>query len=133
MSLAALLLRGRAKAEALMVDACTIRRVLPNATITDPLTGDVTHQYDIVYQGICRVQTQGNWGERRDVAQDNLVLLTLQVQLPMTATGLRSNDEITVDASVFDPDLVGRVMRVRDLHHKTHATSRRLMCTEITG
>jgi uncharacterized protein (DUF2237 family) len=125
------LARGRAAAEAIMVDSCTIRR--RTGTTTDLSTGEVTPTYSVLYTGKCRVQSSGNWGEARDVGEAALVLLTLQVQLPIAVVGLEKGDEITIDASVHDPDLVGRVVRIRDLHHKSHATSRRVMCTEVTG
>jgi hypothetical protein len=126
------LARGRAAAEAIMVDTCTIRR--RTGATTNPTTGAVTPTYSVLYAGQkCRIQTSGNWGEARDVGEAALVLLTLQVQLPIAVTGLEKSDEITIDASVHDPDLVGRVVRIRDLHHKSHATSRRVMCTEVTG
>lgn len=115
-----------------MVDSCTIRR--RTGTTTDTTTGAVTPTFSTLYTGQkCRVQSSGNWGEARDVGEAALVLLTLQVQLPVAVTGLEKGDEITIDTSVHDPDLVGRVVRIRDLHHKSHATSRRVMCTEVTG
>lgn len=115
-----------------MVDSCTIRR--RTGTTTDLSTGEVTPTYSTLYTTQkCRVQSSGNWGEARDVGEAALVLLMLQVQLPIAVVGLEKGDEITIDASVHDPDLVGRVVRIRDLHHKSHATSRRVMCTEVTG
>jgi hypothetical protein len=127
-----LLAQGRAAAEALMVDSCTIRR--RTGDTTNLTTGAVTPTYSVLYAAQkCRVQTNGGWGEPRDIGEAALVLLTLQVQLPIAVTGLRKGDEITIDTSVHDPDLVGRVVRIKDLHHKSHATSRRVMCTEVTG
>ena len=32
-----------------------------------------------------------------------------------------------------DADLIGRLFRVRDLAHKTHATARRVQCEEVTS
>ena len=62
-----------------------------------------------------------------------MLLLRLEVQLPMTVTGLRVSDEITIDTSAHDPDLVDRVFLVRDLAHKSHATARRVQVTEKTS
>lgn len=128
-----LLARGRARAEALMVDTCTIER--PTGTkIRDENTGGFTRVMQPLYTGQrCRVQSRGYWGQRTDVGQADLILLQLEIQLPVSVTGLRVHDVITVTASVNDPDLVGRKFRLKDEMHKSHATSRRVMCTEITG
>lgn len=132
MSRAAVLARGRAAAEAGMVDACQIRRVTGRAT--DPFSGVETPTYlnPDVYAGKCRVQQALAQAQQQDVGQDYLLLLRLEVQLPMTVVGLRVGDEITITASVSDPDLPGRVFLVRDLFHKTDATARRVQCTERT-
>lgn len=132
MSAEVALLRGRRLAESLMVDTCTIRR--RSGQTQDPDTGVVTPTYTILYSGQkCRVQSRGYWGQRTDVGQNDLILLQLEVQLPIAVTGLRVHDEITVTASVHDPDLVNRRFVLKDEMHKSHATSRRVMCTEITG
>lgn len=131
MSRATILAAGRAAAEEGMVDACTIRRRTGQAEDLD--TGVVTPTYATVYSGKCRIQARGHWGEQRDVGQADVVVLTLEVQLPNSVTGLQVADQITIDASVHDPDLPGRVLAVKDLNHKSHATARRPLCTEVTG
>lgn len=131
MTRASILAAGRAAAEAGMVDSCTIRRVTGRST--DPVTGVVSDVLTEVYSGKCRVQTQGNWGERRDVAQDSMVLLTVQVQLPISVTDARAEDRITIDSSVNDAALVGKVFLMRDEHYKSEATARRVMVTRVTG
>lgn len=115
-----------------MVDECTVRRV--TGETTHPDTGAVTPTYAVILTGQkCKVQTRGNWGEPRDVGEAALVVLSVEVHFPIAVTGVQVRDEITIDASVHDPDLVGRVLRVKDLHHKSFATARRVMCQEVTG
>lgn len=130
MSRDSVLAAGRRAAEAGMVDACTIRRV--TGKTTNSVTGVVTKTHATLYTGKCRVQQQRALAEQRDVAEDRVLLLRLEVQLPVSATGLRTSDEITITAS-RDADLVGRVLLIRDLAHKTDATSRRVQVTERTG
>lgn len=123
---------GRAAAEALMVDRCTIRR--RTGETVDPDTGDVTPTYTVLYSDQrCRAQSRGYWGERRDVGEADLIVLQIELQLPIAVTGLQVSNEVTIDASVHDPDLIGRVLRIKDLSHKSHATARRVMCLEVTG
>jgi hypothetical protein len=50
----------------------------------------------------------------------------------VSVTGLEVGDEVTITAS-RDPDLIGRAFLVRDLFHKTDASSRRVQLTERTG
>ncbi len=134
MSRAALLARARAAANAGMVDTCTIRR---------PISGEETDGYGTVvtsyadpdpYSGSCRVQqTRQTSSSERDIAEDQVVLLAVEVQLPMTVTGLQIGAEIHMTASVSDPDLPGRVFRISSLAHKTDASARRVQCTERTA
>lgn len=131
MSAASALAAGRRAAERLMVDACTIRRVTSSAT--DPNTGVITPTYTTIYGGKCRVQQAQALGEARQAGEAHLVMLRLEVQLPMTVTGLAEADEVTITASAHDPDLVGRVMLIRDLAHKSHATARRVQVQERTS
>lgn len=125
------LARGRAAAEQGMVDACTIRRVA--SVTTDPLTGATTPTWTDLYAGKCRVQQHQAQAQREDVAEDHLLLLRLEVQLPMSVTSLEVGDEITMTSSAHDPDLPGRVFLIHDLAHKTEATARRVQCVERTG
>lgn len=129
MSRAALLARARAAAQAGMADTCTIRRRAGETT--DENSGVVTPTWDALYAGKCRVQQAIAQAAQHDVGEDYLLQMRLEVQLPMAVTGLAVGDEVTITASQ-DPDLVGRVFLVRDLFHKTDASSRRVGVTERT-
>lgn len=123
---------GRRMAESLMVDSCTVRR--RTGETTDVNTGAVTPTYSVVLTGQkCRVQSRGYWGEAKDIGEAARVLISLEVQFPITVTDLIVRDEITIDVASFDPELAGVVLRIKDLTQKTHATSRRVLCTEVTG
>lgn len=112
-----------------MTDACTIQR--GGARTTDA-NGDVTQPTTTIYVGKCRIQQAIAQAQREDVGEDHLLLLRLEVQLPMSVTGLEVGDRITITAS-GDADLVGRVFLAHDLAHKTEATARRVQCLERTG
>lgn len=114
MSLASVLARGRAAAERRMVDACTIRR---GSTV--------------LYTGKCEVAQDE--GEAQEEADAYALDLRLLLKLPIAVTGLQLGDEATLDAAAHDPDLVGKVLRVQGLARESHATCRRLFCTERTG
>jgi hypothetical protein len=112
------------------VDTCTIKRLTGDTTDID---GVITPTYTTLYTGACRVQQQQPYAERKDVGQAYLLALRLEVQLPMTVTGLEPDDILTIVTSLMDADLPGREFVVRDLAHKTDATSRRVQCSEITS
>lgn len=125
------LARGRQLAESLMVDASNIKR--PTGKTTDPDTGEVATTYTTLYTNQkCRVQHRGQWGERRDVGQDSVVMQTVEVKYPITVTGLRPDDVIEFVASAHDPALVGQTLLIKDVPAETHATCRRVMGTELT-
>ena len=132
MSAASALARGRTAAEALMVDACTITRVTRTTTLP---SGEVVHDTEQVYAGRCRVQDAGQLGPSATtdtVADAHPRQLGWTLQVPTSATGITLGDVVAVTASAHDPELVGRTWRVLDVHHKTHATSRRLGIEEST-
>lgn len=125
------LARGRALAEQLMVDACTITRVTGESTDDD--TGAVTPTTATVYTGRCRVQQSqlGADSTPSDPGEAYVRLVAYEVQVPMSVDGVRVSDRIAITASVHDEDLVGRVFVVLGPSHKTHATARRLQCQEV--
>jgi hypothetical protein len=130
MSRATVIARGRAAAEAGMVDTCIIRR--PGVDVTDPFTGEVTPQLTDVYQGKCRIQQRRSQAREEDAGEAYILVQAVELQLPVSLTGLQVDDQVTVTAS-RDPDLVGRLFRVHDLAYKTDATARRPQVEEITS
>jgi Family of unknown function (DUF6093) len=124
-------LRGRAAAENLMIDACTVQRVTGSAT--NDTTGVVTPTYSTIYTGKCRVQQVVPIAKPANVGEAAVWLQRLVLQLPMSVVGIQSDDLVTITASVLDGDLVGRTFHVRELGHKTHATARRVQLEEITS
>lgn len=131
MSRATVLARGRAAAERGMVDSVTITR--KTGVTTNDLTGAVTPTVDAIYGGKCRVQQATAQGNRTDAGEVSVIVLGLQLQLPIVGSELVARgDVVVVDACANDSSLVGRTFTVRDLHHKSEATARRLTCEEVT-
>lgn len=132
MSVASVLARGRVAAEARMVDTCTIRRVV--GTQTNTADGTVTPIRETVYTGRCEIQSQEAEAAPDTSGEAYVRLLTLTLKLPVaTSDGLAEGDEVTIETGVNDPDLVGRLLRISSLAHKSHATARRLLCIEVTS
>ena len=128
---------GRALAESLMVDTCTITRAGTGTGPFDPETG----QYDdparvSVYSGKCKIQdksiiaasTSSNAGDRAVIAQGS------ELQLPVIeSAGVAINDVSHIDTCVDDPSLVDREYTISARHGKSQATARRLRVEEATG
>jgi hypothetical protein len=133
MSRAIALARGQAAALASMTDTCTIRRA--GSASTDQSTGVRTPAYSTLYTGVCRVQQTLPISRPHDSGENFLLLARMDVQLPVSVTGLQVNDEVTVTAvgAGHDADLVGRVFLVRDLFHKSEPTARRVGVIERTA
>jgi len=132
MSVESALARGRAAAEALMVDQCVVEEV--TGATTDPDSGEVTDTVEQVYAGKCRVQQAAPSASDQRVGEADLLMLTRVLQLPvMTSAGVRAGHLVRITACVSDPDLVGRRFVVRAEFAKSHATSRRLGISEATS
>lgn len=130
MSRAIALARARTAAALGMTDTCTIRR--RDAEAVDDNTGVVTPTWLDVYAGQCRVQQRNPIAQQQTPGPDFQLLVQLELQLPVTVTGVLVGDEVTVTAST-DPELVGTVLIVRDLGAKSQASARRLGVTRRTS
>lgn len=131
MSRESVLARGRVAAEVGMVDAVTIRRT--TGVSTNDQTGAVTPVQTVIYTGKARIQQSIAMGQRVESGEASLVVLRLELQLPVaTSTAVDRGDIVTVDSAVNDASLPGRTFVIRDLHHKSEATARRMTCEEVT-
>jgi hypothetical protein len=131
-SAATALARGRAAAQALMVDACTVKRKTGEATDRD--SGQTTPTWTTLYTGACRVQQSqlGAASTPADPGEAAVRLVAYELQLPVAGTaGIREGDVATITASALDADLVGRVFTVTGTAHATHKTARRLQVQEV--
>lgn len=130
MSRDTLLDRGRLAAQGGMSDTCTIRRRTGSAV--NPTTAVETPTYITVYSGMCRIKMAPAFARPFEVAESHILAIRLEVQLPITVTGLKVRDEFSVITSRHDSDLVGRLFLLRDLMHMTDATARRVQVIERT-
>lgn len=124
-------LAGRAAAERLMVDTCTITRLV--SMVTDGETGRVTPTFAVIYSGKCRVQQRASAGSRADVGQASVVEVSYGLQVPMSVTGVQTEDRVTITASSLDAALPGRVFHIGGPAAKTHGTARRMQLIEVTS
>lgn len=131
MSATTALLRGRAAAEALMVDEVLVER--RTGETTDPDTGRITPTWETVYSGKCKVAQAAASGSPQNVGEATVVASELVLHLPISATGVTTDDRATVTTSTLDPDLAGKKFTIRAPMHKTYATARRLPLQELSS
>ena len=124
--LSAALTRGRALAERLMVDTCSISR--PGATV-DELTGVPT--WTPVYAGKCQVSTYEPQESNREVSSALVTTQRYVLKLPVESYAPQIGDVATITAATYDANLVPRKFRVVALLHKTAATAYRLGVEEV--
>jgi hypothetical protein len=133
MSVLDLLAEGRAAAEAIMLDACTITRVTGAEGALDPETGlRDPAPTDTVYSGKCKVQTYEPHESAKESGDHVFTEQRYHLHLPIGAGPVAVNDIATVTAASADTGLVGRSYRIAGLHHKSLATAQRLLVDEIT-
>jgi|SRR5690554_3777870 len=129
-----LTLRGRRRAEALMVDQCTITRIVGEPGEVDPTTGKrVPPATATVYSGRCKVQTYEPHESKPESGEHVWTVQRYSVHIPVGAPVVEVDDRIQITQSVIAPHLVGRTYRVAGVHHKSMATARRLLVDEVTG
>lgn len=122
---------GQAAAESLMVDTCVIRRKTGRSN--DPDTGKATDTYGSpIYSGKCKLQMRDAQPLTAEAGNRSLALSRQELHLPVSATGVRVDDVVTVTVvgPMSDPDNLGRKFRVRGEMTKSMPTARRLAVEE---
>jgi hypothetical protein len=133
MSAEATTLAGRAAAEALMVDSCTVTRNAAGPTFnetTGAYTGGAT---STIYTGACRVKPRDNADRVVQFGEEAVSFWPFLVSVPMSVDDVELDDFVTITASALDPALVGLVLRVRQVQAGSHITARRLSCERNVG
>lgn len=126
-------LQGRAAAEAIMVDACTITRVVPGTTFNETTGAYTGGSTSTVYTGACRVKPRDNADRVVQYGQEAVSFWPYIVSVPMSVTTVDLEDVVTITASSLDATLVGLELRVREVLSGSHLTARRLSCEENAG
>lgn len=123
--------RAQTAAQALMVDTCLVQRVASQST--DPDTGVITYTYSTVYAGPCKVQQRAAIARPEVIGEAAVFMSRLELHVPVSVTGIASDDRVSITASAHDPDLLGRVWHIRELAHKSLASARRYSIVEVTS
>lgn len=130
MSATSALERGRAAAESLMLDQCTITR--PGAPVTDDDTGEVTTPAALVYGGRCKVQSKDSATSSPEAGGHSFTVVSRQVHIPAGSADVLDGDVITITAATLS-QLIGKVYRVDGFTPDSYDTAFRLPVKEITS
>lgn len=124
--------RMQARAELLMVDACTISRVaFPNGEVDDD--GNPISTETVRYAGKCKVQTYEPYEQTREVARTTQVIQRYSVHVPIDAGPFEVGDVVRITASAGLPSTLSRTFRIEGLLEKTWQTAQRLLVDEHPG
>jgi len=124
----------RAQAESLMEDTIAVDRATGETTI-DPVSLAEVPAYEAVWSGPGRIQRSGALApSEQSPGGYEFGLNSVLVQLPVTSSGIRRGDVVTVTAvgPVSDPALLGLVATVQADLTKTHPTKRTLVCEGVS-
>jgi len=110
----------RAQWASRFVDGATLNR-----TTVPGAFNDTTGQYGAgtvvpIYSGSCLIRPASR--ATADFGQKEADVESYSIMVPHTATGARPGDRLTVDASVYDPDLVGAVLVLREIIEDSYLT-----------
>ena len=129
MSAESAILDGRRAAELLMVDECVITR--PGEVVTDPETGDVTNESEVVYEGKCKIQSKDAATALPEAGEHTFTVVSRQVHIPANSADVRDGDVVTLTASQLNAFTVGKQYRVEGFTPDTFDTAARLPVKEI--
>lgn len=121
---------GRADAESLMLDDCTITRVDATAPFTTDANGVDHPTLVTVYSGKCKVQTLQAQETTPEVGGRLFTVQRARLDVPVGGYAPQVGDVATLTSGTFDEYLFNRKLRVVALLHKSMATAYRLGVTD---
>jgi hypothetical protein len=127
MSLASHVARGRARHLLLMLDTCTVSRIVPGTRVYNDVTQQYVEDTVTVYAGPCRIKI---WrGIDVEAAEQEINVQRYYLDLPLsdTAPDVRRRDTVTITASL-NAALIGRVLVLTDAEAETTDTALRVTC-----
>lgn len=121
----------RQLAEAEMVDTATVREITGTSTDDDGKTAPILSAP--IHSGPCKVQALDALERTPEAGGATFTLQRYRVDFPVGSfRPVAGTQVVTIDSSVYDPNLTGRDFRVVSLLHKTRATAYRLGVEETS-
>lgn len=113
MSIATAITRFRSRQADQFSDEAIVSR--PTGELdTDPSTGEVTQDYDDVYEGVCKIRPADRSGSDVTAGETTLRMIDMVGKFPVDED-IQKDDIVTVTASLYDASMVGRQYRVTEV------------------
>ncbi|GMA26196.1 hypothetical protein GCM10025864_39550 [Luteimicrobium album] len=123
------LTRHRANAEALMIDTCTVRRIV--GSTEDPTTGAPVDTYEDVYQGKAKRQSEAQYEVTPDIGEAVFTVQRYLAHFPVGAFLPNVGDVIEWTACPEDPLRAGTKDRIVGRFNKSLATAMRVYVEQV--
>ncbi|WP_353707609.1 DUF6093 family protein [Cellulosimicrobium sp. ES-005] len=130
-AIAGALPRLRGYAEKLMTDSCTVTR--PGTPVTDPATGVTTTPQTLLYTGRVKIQTYEGYEQTPEAGGRSFTVQRYRADFPVDAFQPLPGDVVTITASPFDADKVGKRYRITAPFNKSLSTAQRCFVDEMPG
>lgn len=135
MSRESTLLAGRRFSEDGFTATCTVKRATGEVT-QDPVTLEDVPVYGVVCSDLpCKIKAASTQPNAAQLPGQTVVLSRLELHVPMSTTGVLTNDIVTVDSVdpvTGDPDLPGKTFRITGPFLKSYATARRFPVEDVS-
>lgn len=98
-----------------------------------------TYQYDaetssVIYAtGPCLIRPSGGQANADEFSQESQTRIDYMLVLPFDATGILPDDEFTIDTSVSDAEMVGKILIVRAAKVDSYRTATKVLCELALG
>lgn len=122
---------GRAVAERLMTDTCTVGRL--SGQVLNETTLVYANTYTTLYTGKCRIKENVAGDLSIDIGARAGSVRSYTVSVPMSAVVYAPDDLVTVTTSGLDPAQPAITLRVLGVTHGSQITARRFHCQEVTS
>lgn len=132
MTAARVVARGRAAAEALMVDTCRITG--PGEPVWDDANGVYTDGTPTtIYEGKCRLRKPAAAPQSADAGEAAWAVDQYVLSLPVVGSeDVADGHDVEMLTSELDAAVVGLLLTVSGGHWQTHSTARRVPCRVAT-
>lgn len=124
MSVTTAMKHAQRAAEKLMVDSCTIDRVI--GVETDPMTGKDVPILEEAYSGKCRVQVTSAQASTGESVAYTFTSQDYQLHIPASVETPEVGDIVTLTDTPGKPSRAGKEFRVEALFEKTFQSAQRI-------
>ena len=114
------------------IDTVTFTRAATRGTFNETTGVYEIATPDAVYSGVCLVRPSGD-AKAVDYGEESVTTILLDIFVPHDAGTFDIEDTGVIDAAIWNPDLVGRILTVVDIDVDSYHTRQRVRCLVNLG